>query len=197
MRGDPILLSRMPIRLSKRAALMVIDVQDGLDEPIWGKRNNPNMEQNIAKLLDGWRKSGRPVIHVKHDSKLPHSPLRPRSPGNKIKDAVRPVKGEPVVSKRVNSAFIGTSLERDLRRRRIHTLIMTGLVTDHCVSTTARMAGNLGFDTIVVSDATATFDRVGHDGKKYAAEEIHNTALASLKDEFAQILETETILDNL
>ncbi|HXW36954.1 MAG TPA: cysteine hydrolase family protein [Nitrososphaerales archaeon] len=187
----------MPIRLSKRAALMVIDVQDGLDEPIWGKRNNPNMEQNIAKLLDGWRKSGRPVIHVKHDSKLPHSPLRPRSPGNKIKDAVRPVKGEPVVSKRVNSAFIGTSLERDLRRRRIHTLIMTGLVTDHCVSTTARMAGNLGFDTIVVSDATATFDRVGHDGKKYAAEEIHNTALASLKDEFAQILETETILDNL
>jgi len=197
MRGDPILLSRMPIRLSKRAALMVIDVQDGLDEPIWGKRNNPNMEQNIAKLLDGWRKSGRPVIHVKHDSKLPHSPLRPRSPGNKIKDAVRPVKGEPVVSKRVNSAFIGTSLEKDLRRRRIHTLIMTGLVTDHCVSTTARMAGNLGFDTIVVSDATATFDRVGHDGKKYAAEEIHNTALASLKDEFAQILETETILDNL
>ena len=197
MRGDPILLSRMPIRLSKRAALMVIDVQDGLDEPIWGKRNNPNMEQNIAKLLDGWRKSGRPVIHVKHDSKLPHSPLRPRSPGNKIKDAVRPVKGEPVVSKRVNSAFIGTSLEKDLRRRRIHTLIMTGLVTDHCVSTTARMAGNLGFDTIVVSDATATFDRVGHDGKKYAAEEIHNTALASLKDEFAQIMETETILDNL
>src|SRR5947208_14709 len=82
----------------------------------------------------------------------------------------RPLPGEPVVQKSVNSAFIGTTLEADLRRRGITTLVMVGLQTNMCVSTTARMAGNLGFTTYVVSDATATFDNTGPDGKRYASE---------------------------
>ena len=90
----------------------------------------------------------------------------------------------------MNSAFIDTSLEKDLRDRDIDTLVVVGLTTDHCISTSVRMSGNLGFRTYLVEDATATFDKVGHNGEKYSAEIIHNTAIASLKDEFATIVKT-------
>src|SRR5881394_4243300 len=99
------------------AALLVIDVQNGFDEPVWGvRRNNPEMEGNIARLQRAWRESGRVLIHVQHLSKLPNSPLRPGQSGVEIKEEVRPLPGEPVVQKSVNSAFIGTTLEDDLRR---------------------------------------------------------------------------------
>jgi nicotinamidase-related amidase len=180
--------------LPPNAALIIIDVQRGFDEPIWGHRNNDDAEGNIAKLLRAWRTTGRPVIHVKHMSLFPHSPLRAGQPGNAIKDEVAPVGDEPVIKKAVNSAFIGTDLEDRLKKAGIHTVVMTGLTTDHCVSTTARMAGNLGFDCYVVADATATFDRGGYDGKHFSAEEIHETSLASLGGEFATIIESDDLL---
>lgn len=173
----------------------MIDVQRAFDSPRMGRRNNLDAEQNIGKLLDTWRATKRPVFHVKHNSKNPKSLFRKGQPGNEIKDEVRPRQGEPLIEKSVNSAFIGTNLEEMLRRRGIKTLVVTGLVTDHCVSTTARMAGNLGFRTIVVADGTATFDRVGYDGKKYTAEEIHQTELASLNGEFAEVLDAKDVLE--
>ena len=181
--------------LPKDAVLLTIDVQNGMD--VFRDeyhRNNPDLEGNIARLQDAWRKSGRPLIHVQHLSRLPKSPLRPGQPGVDIKDEVRPLPGEPVVQKSVNSAFIGTSLEADLRRRGVTTLVMVGLQTNMCVSTTARMAGNLGFTTYVVSDATATFDNTGPDGKRYAAQLLHDVALADLHGEFATVVDTATIL---
>ncbi len=123
-------------------------------------RNNPDAEQNIARLLAAWRQRGWPIYYLHHQSKNPKSPLRPNYVGNEIKDSVRPQPGEPVLQKQENSAFIGTDLEARLRAAGQTTVVLTGLVTDHCVSSTARMAANLGFDTIVVADATATFDRV-------------------------------------
>jgi len=88
-------------------------------------------------------------------------------------------------------------LEERLHQKNIKTLVITGLTTNHCVSTTARMAGNLGFETYVISDATATFDRVGHDGKSYTAEEVHSISLANLHQEFAVIIDTENLLASL
>ena len=141
-------------------ALLVVDLQRGFDEPRWGRRNNPFLEQRTSELLRAWRTTGRPVVHVRHMSTEPSSPLRPGQPGNEFKPETAPVAGEAVIEKRVNSAFIGTSLETDLRRTGVSRVVIVGLTTNHCVSTTARMAGNLGFATWVVSDATATFDRV-------------------------------------
>ena len=178
------------------AVLLIVDVQKGMD--VYAKqynRNNPDLERNIARLQAAWRKTGRPIIHIQHLSTEPKSPLRPGQPGVAIKDEVRPLPGEPVVQKSVSSAFIGTTLEADLRRRGVTTLIVVGMQTNLCVSTTARMAGNLGFNTYVVSDATATFDNIGPNGKRYASELVHDVALADLNGEFSTVVDTKTVLE--
>ena len=174
--------------------LLLIDLQKGFDEPGWGRRNNPGLEACASEILRAWRATGRPVVHVRHMSTEPASTLRPGQPGNEFKAGTAPVAGEAVVEKRVNSAFIGTSLEADLRRAGCKTVTIVGLTTNHCVSTTARMAGNLGFATRVVSDATATFDRVGPDGAFHPAEVIHAIALSDLHGEFATVLDTAAVL---
>lgn len=174
--------------------LVIIDVQDGFDEPGWGNRNNPQAERNIARLLGAWRRAGLPLFHIQHLSGLSNSPLRAGSPGAGIKDIVRPLADEPVIQKRVNSAFIGTDLEARLRRGDFDTLVITGLTTNHCVETTTRMAGNLGFEAYLVSDATATFDRMGPDGRLHRAEDIHAMTLVNLHGEFATITDTEEVL---
>jgi nicotinamidase-related amidase len=177
-----------------QALLLVVDVQQGFDAPSWGRRNNPGMETRVAELLDAWRSSNRPVIHVKHMSTEPASPLRPDQPGNAFKVEAAPRPDERVIEKRVNCGFIGTTLEAELRAAGHQTLVIAGLTTNHCISTTARMAGDLGFDTWVVSDATATFDRIGPDGLRYPAEQIHAIALSDLHGEFATIADTESVL---
>ena len=184
-------------KLPSNAALIIIDVQKGFDHPHWGKRNNLEAEGNIERLLSAWRDSKRPVFHIQHLSKSLNSPLSPESSGSEIKDMVKPKDGEPIIQKHVNSAFIGTNLEQLLRDNQIKTLVVTGLTTPHCVSTTTRMAGNFGFDTYLVSDATAAFEIVGPNEKHYSADEIHETALATLHEEFAKVVETAAVLESL
>lgn len=183
--------------LPKSAALIVVDVQQGLADPGGGERNNPQAESNIARLLAAWRSSGRPVRHVVHDSTEPNSLLRPGLPGNAIQAAAAPAPSEPVYRKNVNSAFIGTSLEQDLRQDGIDTLVIVGLTTNHCVSTTVRMAGNLGFTTYVISDATAAFSRAALDGSMRPAEAVHAGALSDLHGEFATVVDTADVLQRL
>ncbi|MBA2284557.1 MAG: cysteine hydrolase [Ktedonobacteraceae bacterium] len=181
----------------QNAALILIDIQTGFDDPVWGRRNNPDAETNIATLLHAWRRTGRPIFHIQHLSLELQSPLRADSPGSEIKDMVRPQDGEPIIQKHVNSAFIGTDLEERLRRADISTLIITGLTTNHCVETTTRMAGNLGFHTYLVSDATATFDRRGPDNVLHSAEDIQAMTLTNLHEEFATIVTTGEVLRGL
>ncbi len=180
-----------------KTALLVIDVQKGLDEPCWGKRNNPQAESNIALLLSQWRKQGLPIIHIRHCSVMPNSPLRPGLPGNAFKEETQPLPGEKQFSKSVNSAFIGTGLEQYLDEQDISSLVIVGLTTDHCVSTSVRMAGNLGFNVTLVSDATATFDRQGYDGVQYSADDIHKISLVSLDGEFCTVRSTEEVLKKI
>lgn len=175
-------------------ALLVIDVQQGIDNPRLGPRNNPEAEKRIADLLAAWRAAGRPVIHVQHMSVEPNSLLRPGLPGNAIKKEAQPIAGEPLFQKNVNSAFIGTDLEKYLRSQGIENLVMVGLTTEHCISSSARMAANLGFNVTVVADATATFGRRGFDGTHYSAELVHGVELASLSGEFATVRNSSEVL---
>ncbi len=180
--------------LPDNAALLVIDVQEALDDLRRPPRNNLDAEANIARLLAAWRATGRPRIHIRDDSLDPASLFAPGQPGNAIKKIVAPLPNEWLIPKHVHSAFIGTDLEARLRGAGITSVVITGLVANHCVESTVRMAGNLGFDTYLVGDATAAYDSIGPDGVTYPAAAIHAMTLMNLHKEFATITNTDAVL---
>jgi nicotinamidase-related amidase len=171
-------------------ALIVIDVQRAFDqwEAAGKRRNNPEAVARIVDLLAAFRERRAPIFHIRHQGTRPTSSFLPEGAGYPVKREARERDGEPVIVKRVNSAFIGTDLESRLRAADIRTLVICGATTNHCVETTTRMAGNLGFDTCLVRDATWTFDRIGPDGDAHTAEAIHAMTLANLNGEFARIV---------
>lgn len=180
--------------LPVNATLLVIDVQHGFQDPSWGLRNNPDAETNVARLIAAWRRDGRPIRHIHHSSRSPTGHFFPGTAGHRPKPEALPASGEPIHLKEVNSGFIGTTLEEDLRSGGVDTVVIVGLTTNHCVSTTARMAGNLGFTAYVVADATAAFDRAALDGKTRPATDVHLAALSDLSEEFAMIVLTEDLV---
>ena len=186
----------MNLSKSDKPALLLVDIQKGFDDiDYWGgERNNPDAEKHMEQLLKYWREYNLPVFHIKHCSTNPSSPLVKGKPGNEFQDFIVPQNNEPVIEKDVNSAFIGTNLKEQLEGKKINTLVIVGLTTDHCISTTTRMAGNLGFTTYLVEDAVATFNKTGINEKNYSAQLIHDTAIASLKDEFAIIVSTSFLI---
>lgn len=175
-------------------ALIVVDVQAGFDQPGWGPRNNPACEENIAALITAWRTADRPIVFVRHDSATEGSPLQPGGPGNALKAQVH---GEPdlLVSKNVNSAFFGEpDLHGWLQDRGMTGVAVTGIQTNMCCETTARMAGNLGYDTLFVLDATHTFDLPAHGGGTITADELARVTASNLQDEFADVVMTADLL---
>jgi len=187
------------ITKTDQIALILVDIQKGFEDiEYWGgQRNNPDAELRASELLKIWRDKHLPVFHIQHCSTIPTSPLHETNPGNQFHDLVAPIPGESIIKKNVNSAFIGTDLQTRLDGAKISKLIIVGLTTDHCISTTTRMAGNLGYDTFLVADATATFNKKGIDGQNFTAELIHETALASLNKEFATIVTSEIIKQSI
>lgn len=179
------------------AVLIIIDVQKAIDHPSWGRRNNEQAETNIAQLLNAWRTTHRPIVHVRHLSTEPDSTYRPGQEGCDFKDVVLPYDGERIVDKRVNCAFIGTDLEAWLRSKGYQTLVVTGVITNNSVEATVRVAGNLGFDTYVVSDATATFDKQDLDQHWHVAEQVHALSLANMHQEYATVVDTQALLQGL
>ena len=177
-----------------RTALLVVDVQRGLDDPSHGPRDNPECEANVARLIAAWRAAGRTVVFVRHDSARPDSTLRPGQPGNDFKPVVS---DEPdlLVSKSTSSAFLGTpDLDAWLQERRLTGVAIVGIQTNYCCEATARMAGDLGYDTLFVLDATHTFDLPAHGGGTIAAAEVARVTASNLQGEFADVVMTADLL---
>lgn len=182
------------MEIRERDALLIVDVQRAIDDPSWGERNNPDAEQCIAELRAAFRDAGRRVVHVRHASREPGSTYRPDGPGFGFKPDARPLDDEPVITKTVNSAFIGTDLEIRLREWGVDGLVICGVITNNSVEATVRMAGNLGFRTRVVADACATFARTDYRGLRQDAETVHALSLANLDGEYAQVVTAEAVL---
>lgn len=178
----------------QRAALIVIDVQRGFDDAAaWGARDNPDCENNIAALIACWRARSWPLVFVRHDSADPSSPLAPGAPGNEFKDIIT---GKPdlLVTKTVNSGFHGTpDLDAWLRAEAIDQVVICGITTNHCCETTARLAGNLGYETFFAIDATHTFDRTALDGSVIPASTVSAMTAANLHGEFAAVVTTRAL----
>jgi nicotinamidase-related amidase len=176
-------------RFTTNAALLLVDVQKGVDDlKHWGgprgRRNNPQAEERLQELLQAWRRQGLRVIFTQHDSREASSPLRLDRPGGAMKEGFVPAAGELVVRKDVNSAFIGTPLELELRRHGISRLVIAGFFTNMCISTTVRMSNNLGYDTYLAHDACACANRVQLDGTDLEPEVVHDVTVATLHGEF-------------
>jgi nicotinamidase-related amidase len=184
----------MPNKLASNAALVIIDFQKAIDDPKWGRRNNPEAEVRTAELLGAWRATGRPVVHVQHLSREADSPYRPGQSGCDFKEALRPGPGEILVQKQTNNAFLDTGLEASLRDRGVDAVVVTGVLLHNSVDATVRMAGNLGFETWLVEDATASVDVVDLSGRRWPAEDVHALSLALLSGEYAEVVSTQDVL---
>ena len=185
------------MKISADAALIVIDVQQGFTiSDYWGPRNNPTADDNIALILDAWKAAERPIVIVHHDSGNPDSPLTPSHPGNALKPYVAAAKPSLVIAKSVNSAFYGTpDLHAWLQERKIGQLFIVGIQTNMCCETTARMAGNLGYEVFFVADATHTFDLKSDEGDKLTADELYRSTCVNLSGgDFATVVETREVV---
>tara|TARA_B100001142_G_C14197039_1_gene602227 strand:- start:332 stop:907 length:576 start_codon:yes stop_codon:yes gene_type:complete len=185
--------------IKKNPALLLVDIQKAFLEKDYPGliRNNEHAEFICGKILKKWRTLDLPIIHVRHSSTNPESKLHNSRPGFEFNDYVTPLETEMVLTKEVNSAFIGTNLENILIKSHIDTLVIVGMTTNHCISTTVRMSGNLGFDTYLISDSTACYNTKGLNGEIIACNTIYNSALASLQEEFATVIDSKELFDIL
>ncbi len=180
-------------REMSRYALVVVDAQQGFDDPGWGVRNNPACDQNITALVRHWHAEGRPVVHVRHDSTQPSSPLHPGAPGNRLKDYLD-TPPDLLVTKSVNSSFHGSpDLHAWLVDQAVAGIVVCGITTNHCCETTARVGGNLGHDVLFALDATHTFDRSGPDGTLMTGDELARATATNLHGEFATVVSTRDL----
>lgn len=173
--------------------LIVIDVQNGFRNPAMPPSNNPECEDNVRKLLSVWRERGLPVVLVRHDSKNPSSVLAPGQSGNDLQEGIEG-DHDLLVSKSVNSAFYGEpDLKTWLDVSNCKKLVICGIQTNYCCETTARMAGNMGYEVEFVLDAMRTFDLTDDAGKTYPAELLHQVTAVNLDGEFAKVVTTDQV----
>ena len=182
---------------TKKPTLLLVDIQKAfLDKDYPGiKRNNPDAELICGRILSKWREKKFPIIHVRHSSTSINSKLHKSSPGFEFNEHVKPLDNEIVLTKNVNSAFIGTDLKAILDKSSTETIIIVGMTTNHCISTTARMSGNLGYNTYLVSDSTACFNTKGVNGEIIDCEVIYETSLANINEEFASIINSNELIN--
>ena len=183
--------------MTSSPVLIVIDVQNGFRSEAMPPSNNPECEANVLRLLDAWREKNLPIVLVRHDSKNSGSVLAPGQSGNNLQPGIDG-QHDLLVTKSVNSAFYGEpDLQSWLQAAGYTKLVICGIQTNMCCETTARMAGNLGYDVDFVLDATRTFDLTDSDGNIVTADTLAKVTATNLHGEFAQVVSTNSALAEL
>ena len=175
--------------------LIVLDVQDAIDQPIWAGKNNPAYLETIQTLLYHWRANGWPVVHVRHDEPTPTSTYHADGPWNGLKKEVAPLPGEPVVPKTRNCAFIETDLHQTLQSLGATRLVLTGVVIHNSMDATIRAGKALGYDILLPSDATTAVPVTGRDGRVFDAQTVYDLSLAILDGEYATVVTSQALLE--
>jgi len=185
--------------MSADVALLVVDMQQEMGNVTASgrPRANPQAEEQIARLLDGFRRANLPVVHVMHDDPRPDSKFRRDLPSGQPMACAAPAESEKVIWKTGSSGFTGTKLAAYLRDQGIQKLVIVGGVAAFCVNSTARSAANLGFETEVVEDALIAFDMPARKGGMLDAEVVLEVTLSALHAGFGKVLPASEVLENL
>ncbi|WP_310621871.1 isochorismatase family protein [Flexibacterium corallicola] len=176
--------------------LVVLDVQDAIDQPVWDGKSNPDYIENIQRFLGLWREKGWPVIHIKHDEATPTSTYHTYGPWNAIKKEVKPVKGEVIIIKQQNSAFIETDLHSTLKTMGAKQMVLTGVVIHNSMDATVRAGKALGYNIILPSDATTAVPVTNKSGQTWDARTVHDLTVAILEGEYAMVAPSAAILEH-
>lgn len=177
------------------SALLVIDVQDSfrLDAARWATRSNPAFEGSVARLIETYRAAELPVIFILHQDE--DELFLAGSPYVRLQPFLEPREDEPVLAKSTRNAFTSTNLADLLAERGVRRLAITGIQTEQCCETTARLAGDLGYDVDFVTDATLTFPITDPaTGDVQSVEAITRATEFSLRGRFARITATDALV---
>lgn len=192
---NKILTPQLEERVSaKNCVLLIINAQQGIHN-IKNNRSNLKAEENIKLLLNNWRNNSRDIIHIKHISDAENSLFYRNSSSSHFMSGFEPNAKELVLEKNKSSAFVETKLQDHLETIASPTLILAGFTANECIEATARDAKELGYNTIVIGDATAMFDLTGQDQKLYKAEKVHNLVLTNINVHYARVESTAFALE--
>ena len=180
-----------------RSVLLVIDVQDSFKYgDRWARRNNPNFENNLTAFVAAYREARLPVIYFLHSDT--DEAFSTDSPYYKLMDFLDPLANEPLLHKTSRNCFTTTDLQRRLTRLDVRRLVITGIQTEQCCETTARVGADLGYDVDFVTDATLTFPiqrEPGDWSDALPAEAVVERTEFALRRRFARIATAREILE--
>jgi len=184
-RGAMLDSSKVPI---SQSALLVIDAQDSFKlGPKWERRDNHAFEKNVSALIEAYRAAHLPVVFFVHTDR--DEGFTRDSPALKLMDFLKPQKDEPVMIKNTRNCFTSTTLQPYLIEKGVRRISITGIQTEQCCETTARIAADLGYAVDFVTEATMTFPTPNYDkpGEELGVEAIRERTEYALRRRFARI----------
>jgi len=172
----------------EQSALLVIDAQDSFKVgPRWAKRDNPAFEKNVSALVEAYRAAHLPIVYFLHTDS--DEAFAKEDPSFKLMDFLKPRRDEPVMVKNTRNCFTSTTLQPYLMEKGVRRVSITGIQTEQCCETTARIAADLGYAVDFVTEATMTFPIPNWDkpGEELGVDAIRERTEYALRRRFARI----------